>query len=108
MKPIPPKLRQEMDSDPWYHRCAITGNFFAIEWHHVKVNGRQYSEKFCIIPLSKKIHDRAYERAVKERLEWIMVCRASPEEIKRHRLEQMAGYLTKKYGRYDQAARYKI
>lgn len=75
-----------MECDPYYEHCCITGasaQNTKIEWHHNLIfAGKQVQEKFCILPLSEEIHrDIVYH---KEKCDWIMWNRATPEEIARY------------------------
>lgn len=112
MRPIPPRLRGEMEKDYFYQKCAITQkprSLTKVEWHHNLIfAGRQVNEKFCILPLSEKIHDRAREPKVKEFLNWLMVCRATPEELERYGLTEKAEKLKNKFGEYDPTKRYEL
>ena len=89
MRPIPPKLRNEMEIDPYYQRCCVTGKsrsqMVKIEWHHNLIYaGRQVNEKWCILPLWDKIHDQARNKEVKEILDWIMLNRATDGDLARY------------------------
>lgn len=88
MRPIPPKLKKEMENDKFYERCCITGAHKSntkIEWHHNFIYaGRQVNEKWCILPLAEQIHRQADRRDIKEKLDWIMLNRATDEELKRY------------------------
>lgn len=105
MTPIPPKLRAELEADPYYKRCAITGRTNEkIEWHHNMIYaGRQLQQKFAIIPLAQSVHERII--AYKEICDWIMVNRATTDELKRY--SKAIDYvdrrerLNKKFGVYD-------
>lgn len=87
--PIPPKLRKEMDADPYYQRCAITGTkrsaYAKVEWHHAfKFAGKRVNEKWCIIPLLKRIHDKADTREVKDFVDFLILNRADDETLIRY------------------------
>ena len=83
-----------MQNDPFYSRCCVTGkgiktenrfNEDRIEWHHNLIfAGRQVNEKWCILPVVKHIHDREKEPEIKERINWIMLNRATDEELERY------------------------
>ena len=54
MRPIPNKLRQEMEADPYYKRCAWHGRPHPgkkIDHHNLIFAGRQVNEKWCILPI---------------------------------------------------------
>lgn len=102
MRKIPDTLRSEMANDPYYKKCALTGTTDGkIDWHHNFIYaGRQVNEKWCIIPLSKPIHDKI--DYYKEKVDWIMLNRATDEELimyskaidliaKRNRLNKLYG-----------------
>lgn len=80
---IPVKLRAEMDADPWMHRCCVTGATLGkIDWHHNLIfAGKQVNERWCILPLSKRVHDRANRKDVRDILDWIMLNRAKPSDL---------------------------
>ena len=94
MRKIPPKLREQMHNHPFYKRCCVTGrgirtenrfNPERIEWHHNLIfAGKQVNEMWCILPVMKKIHDREKQPHIKEILNWIMLNRATDEELRRY------------------------
>lgn len=92
MRPIPPKLRQEMANDPFYRTCSrnallhdhvckpnpMTGQL--IEWEHaLYYQGRQINEKYAIIPLCWWAHSGP--GLVKEINKWIALNRATDAEL---------------------------
>ena len=105
MRPIPPKLKDDMASDQYYKKCCITGSTSEkIDWHHNLIfGGKQVNEKFCILPLAKSIHDKIVK--YKEICDWIMWSRATDEEIRRY--SKAENYFAKrdklvaKYGQYS-------
>jgi len=107
MRPIPPKLREEIAADPFMSRCAITGSTTEkIDWHHNLIfAGRQVNEAFAILPLSRSVHDRANDPDIKEKLDWIMLNRATNEQLARY--SRVVNYkarrdkLNEKYGAYN-------
>ncbi len=87
MRPIPIPLRNEMSGDPYYKSCCLgpyLGNCEgSIEWHHeITFAGRQLSAKWAILPVCHFHHEQARNTFIKERLQWIALNRATPEEIK--------------------------
>ena len=84
MRPIPPKLREEMTSDPYYKSCVVGGECDGrIEFHHNLIyGGRQVNEKFCILPLCHYHH--AHIAYFKEHVDRIMLNRATDEELRRY------------------------
>lgn len=110
MRKMPLGLRAEMQNDPFYSRCCITGQSklsTKIEWHHNFIfAGRQVNEKWCILPLAKEIHDRI--ELYKERCDWIMLNRADEATLTRYSkaidLVRRKEILNKKYGTYSYKA----
>lgn len=90
-KPIPAKLKQQMEADPYYHRCCVTGlpNYqVKIDWHHnfesyLHGNKGRVNEAWCILPLADWVHRMADRADVKQYLDWIMLNRATEEELAR-------------------------
>jgi len=91
-KPIPKKLRDEMEEDPFYQRCCVTkvkgGPAVKIDWHHnfesyANGNRGRVNEKWCILPVLKSVHDKADRRDVREYLDWIMLNRADESTLRR-------------------------
>lgn len=105
MKPIPEKLKRELASDPYYKKCCITGiEQRDIEWHHNLIfGGSQVNEKFCILPLGKQIHKDIHKH--KEKCDWIMLSRATDEELERYskaiNYKYLRDMLIRKYGTYN-------
>lgn len=105
MRPIPPQMRQSMDSDPFYHKCVICG-CQGVQWHHNLVfAGRQVNEEWAIIPLCPFDHDQARNSEFKESLDWIMLNRATDDELrpfcKATDYIFMRKKLNEKYGSYS-------
>lgn len=79
-----------MERDPFYRRCClthggrVTPNVFdqeRIEWHHNLIYaGKQVQKKWAILPIVKRLHDKMVGE-VKERCDWIMLNRATDEEL---------------------------
>lgn len=89
IRPIPPKMRAEMDKDPFYHKCCVTGlpesAWTKIEWHHAfKWTGQRVNEKWCIVPLAKYIHERVHEQGIAEVVERIILNRADEGTLRRY------------------------
>ena len=107
MRPIPKKLRDEMASDLFYKRCCLTGQITAkIEWHHNLIYaGKQVNEKWCILPISHAMHELSKDQTVRERLDWIMVNRATTDELKRYSkavdLQRLKNRLNRKFGLWN-------
>lgn len=109
MRKIPTRLREEMDAMPFYHLCCFHrvnhGPTVKIEWHHNLIYaGTQVNEKWCILPICEAIHEKANEKHIRERLDWIMVNRATEAELKKfskvRNLIFQKGQLNQQYGKY--------
>jgi len=75
-----------MDSNPEYHRCIVTGMAHEkIDWHHNLIYaGRQVNEEWCIMPLLHSVHEIEKRPDIKELLNWIMLNRATDEELEKY------------------------
>jgi len=57
MKPIPIKLREEMNADKYYSRCCLTGTKSEIVFHHAWQYAKgQINEKWAIMPVTNRKH----------------------------------------------------
>lgn len=76
-------MREEIAGDPFMKRCCVTGRTNGkIEWHHNLIfAGRQVNQTWAILPLSEAVHIQARHTDVKERLDWIMLNRATDEQL---------------------------
>lgn len=107
MRKIEPALRQEMEADPFYSKCCITGlsnKAVKIDWHHNLIyGGKQVNAKFCILPLADFVHRNIVK--YKEKCNWIMLNRATEEELEKYSkaidYKRMKEVLNKKYGKYS-------
>jgi hypothetical protein len=86
MRPIPISQRVAMASDPYYSKCcysfphACVGK---IEWHHNNMQGgKQNNDIKTILPICQTVHRQANNKEIKEKLDFIMLSRMSPEERK--------------------------
>ncbi len=88
MRPIPQKLRNELENDIFYKRCCVTGEPIGkvhIEWHHNFIfANKQVNERWCILPLWDEVHKIEKTKKVKERLNWIMLNRATDKELEKY------------------------
>lgn len=77
-----------MAADPFYAQCCITGipaTDQKVEWHHNLITaGSQVQERWCILPILEKIHEKANNRRVRLVLDWVMLNRATDEELRQH------------------------
>lgn len=91
MRPISPKLREEMSNDTFYKYCCLAGKIDLsicdgrIEWHHaLQFSGRQINAKFCILPLCQYHHRNVEKPAIKNIVTGIMLSRATDEELTKY------------------------
>lgn len=87
--PIPKALRDEMDADPFYHRCCLTGEregpYNKIDWHHNFMwAGKRVNEKWCILPVSKDMHDMVHRPGIRDSLNRIMLNRADDATLRKY------------------------
>ena len=78
-----------MAEDPFYLKCCATGERGTrgdpVEWHHNLIfAGRQVQEAFAILPIKRSLHAQAHLPEVKDQLDWIMLSRASQEQLDRY------------------------
>lgn len=60
MRKIPLELRQELENDPYYRKCCLTGlsKNIKIDWHHAWLYaGKQINEKWAIMPVWNRKHN---------------------------------------------------
>lgn len=85
MNHIPKKINDELNDDPYYKRCCLSflgGCEGRIERHHALTwKGSQLQAKFCILPACSGHHDKARRTDIKERFDWILLNRASEQEL---------------------------
>lgn len=85
MNHIPTSLNKELNEDPFYTKCCLRmlgGCGGRIERHHNLIYaGKQYQAKFCILPACHDHHDMARNTEIKERFDWVMLNRATEQEI---------------------------
>lgn len=89
MSKIPKKLLAELLADPFYQRCAVSGDFStkkdSIEFHHNLIfGGKQVQAKFAILPIKRSLHLKANNKRLKAQLDWVMWNRATEEEIRHY------------------------
>jgi diadenosine tetraphosphatase ApaH/serine/threonine PP2A family protein phosphatase len=95
MRAISLKVKKQILADPFYERCCITGlsaNEAKIDWHHnLKYAGKQVNEKWAILPLASHYQGKSFHQyhegitpEVQERLDWIMLNRATEEELRKY------------------------
>jgi len=111
MRPIPPKLREQMANDPYYKKCARImdgGCDGSITWEHALIfAGRQVNEPWAIIPICEYHHAVGKHQdggnLLKEKNVWIALNRATDEQLsavsKAINYKNMRERLNKIYGK---------
>lgn len=103
MRPIPPKLRKQIDENPYYKTCARKGDGYCdgrITIEHAFIwGGRQINELWAFVPLCW--HHHLGLSLDKRKNQWIAINRATKEDLKKYPnkdWQQLKIYLNKKYG----------
>ena len=86
MNRIPKRLNDELNEDPFYKTCCLASDGMCsgrVERHHALIfAGRQLQKKFAILPACQGYHHRfANRKDIKERFDWILLNRATDEEL---------------------------
>jgi len=84
IKPIPKEMRAEMSSDIFYKKCCLFDEECSgrIEWHHnLTYASRRVNAPFCILPVCHFHHFHESRSDIKEKLNWIMLNRATSQEL---------------------------
>ena len=93
-KPIPPKMRAEMEADPFYRTCCRKkllqdhdcerdplNPYKAVDWEHAIIfKGSKLNEKWAIIPICWLVHRGG--KLNKEINVWIALNRATDDELR--------------------------
>lgn len=81
-KPIPLKMREELNEDPFMHQCVLSLWGYCmgdIEWHHnLTYAGKRVNEYGSILPVCKYHHQK--ESKFKRELNAIMYTRMTDED----------------------------
>ena len=81
MKRLSEETRKEIDRDPFYRQCCLTGKK-PVQLHHwFKFGKGQVDKPFAILPLHKTIHDQAHAPELAERIEWVGLNRMTRGEL---------------------------
>lgn len=102
MRPLSPKLKRQIDLDPYYRQCARKGDGYCdgrITIEHAFIyEGRQINEIWALIPLCW--HHHLGPALDKEKNQWLSLKRARISELKKYPRKnwlQLIQYLNKKY-----------
>jgi len=80
MRPISPRVRKQIDSDPFYNQCCICGSKQVI-LHHVWIySGKQIDEAWAIVPVCEEHHDNCHTKKdldIVNKIKYISITRAT-------------------------------
>lgn len=104
MRHVSPEVSELILHDPFYTKCCLCG-WPKVQWHHNLIfGGRQVDAAFAILPVCPKCHETADQKEVKAKLDWIMLNRATDEELeyysKVRNLKAERLYLNQIYGTF--------
>ena len=112
MRPIPEKLKKELNSDPFYKKCVRRetmecGGKITFE-HALIYAGKQINEKFAILPVCERHHgvNRYQDRGDLDKRyhEWVALNRMTPQDEAKYpkvNWQLMRERLNKIYGNYN-------
>ena len=82
MRAISLDTLRELNKDGFMLACCLCGGT-PVQWHHNMIFGnRQSDEPFTILPLCRGCHEKADQRDVKDKFDWIMCNHATDEMLK--------------------------
>jgi len=102
MIPIPNKMREEMEADPFMKKCVWSGEISKekVSWEHCwNYAGRKINEKWAIVPLRVDLNVNISGN-VKEYCRYVSLTRATNEDLEKYpkkNWQQLKKYLNKKY-----------
>lgn len=80
---IPPKIRKQINQDPYFRGCALCGKSPVQIHHHLIFGGKQQNEIWSLFPLCIPHHKDADKKEVRSQLNQMMRERAG-DEIKKY------------------------
>jgi hypothetical protein len=102
MRPLTPKLKREIDADPYFKTCARKGEGYCdgrITIEHAFIyQGRQINELWALVPLCW--HHHLGSGLDKKKNQWISLKRATIADLKKYpnyNWLQQIQYLNKQY-----------
>lgn len=100
MRPISPRVRKLIDSDPFYTKCCITGEPNPSMEHCWLYAGKQIDEAWAIVPLAYRFNTSHPPKDIKEKCQLISLGRATQEDLSKYPRKDwitMKSYLEKKF-----------
>ncbi len=87
---IPKKLREELEDDPYYQKCCLTGmRNVKIDWHHAWIYKTQINEKWNIMPIWWRKHNYTGDKdsvhnclETREYVKYLALLRADLDDLK--------------------------
>jgi len=87
-KPIPKKIRDLFDIDPFYKKCCIADKNCdgRVQIHHnFRYGGSgRVNELWCLLPACDFHNKNADITEYKDKFDWIMIHRASPADLQKY------------------------
>jgi hypothetical protein len=87
MRPIPPKMKQEMDASGRMKTCCINNLNCrgAVQWHHVWIYAhRQINEIWAIVPACEFHHEKAESPQIKKLFQYYSLRMASDADLAKY------------------------
>lgn len=101
MRPISQKMRKQIDEDPFFKKCIITGDTLNVSIEHPWIYaGRQINEMWAFVPLRRDLNINM-QADVKDKCRHISLMRATDEDLAKYPKKdwkQIKKYLMSKYG----------
>ncbi len=76
MRPIPEKIKKQINEDPFYNVCCITGSTGVSMEHAWIYARRQINELWAIVPLRRDLNTSSPPKEVKDKCKLIALERA--------------------------------
>ena len=98
---IPLELLAEILRENFYRQCCLCGGQHVQLHHNFQYAGQSISEAWCLLPLCPSCHSIEKRRDIKSKLDWIMLSRATPQELARYsKVENLAAKLKRLQEQY--------
>jgi len=76
MRPIPEKIKKQINKDPFYNVCCITGSTGVSIEHAQIYAGKQISDLWALVPLRRDLNTSHPPKEVKDKCKLISLERA--------------------------------
>jgi len=81
MRLIPPKLKEQINKDPFFRKCCITGSSNVSIEHCWIYAGRQINELWALVPLRRDLNTSHPPKHIKEKCQLISLNRATEKDL---------------------------